>query len=253
MSEFDQVPITGNDFADNPEPRCACLLLLDTSGSMNGAPIAELNAGLKALAEELQADSLALKRVELGIVTFGPVNVETEFVSAAQFTAPELRTTGDTPMGAAILKGLELLRERKNTYKANGLLYYRPWVFLITDGAPTDAWTAAAQAVHDGEARKEFMLYAVGVENADMATLKKISVREPLKLKGLAFRELFAGFPALSSPCLDLPPATPCHLRTPQLRTAGLLPVNERALDLGCGSVSRHLAPSNKPTPTRCL
>jgi uncharacterized protein YegL len=121
MSEFDQVPLTSGDFVDNPEPRCACLLLLDTSGSMNGAAITELNSGLKALAEELQADSLALKRVELGIVTFGPVQVETEFVSAARFVPPELRASGDTPMGAAITKGLELLRDRKNAYKAGGL------------------------------------------------------------------------------------------------------------------------------------
>jgi uncharacterized protein with von Willebrand factor type A (vWA) domain len=42
----DQVPFGDSDFAENPEPRCACLLLLDTSGSMQGAPIRELNAGL---------------------------------------------------------------------------------------------------------------------------------------------------------------------------------------------------------------
>jgi uncharacterized protein with von Willebrand factor type A (vWA) domain len=39
----DQKPFGTSDFALNPEPRCPCLLLLDTSGSMEGAPIAELN------------------------------------------------------------------------------------------------------------------------------------------------------------------------------------------------------------------
>jgi len=161
MSEFDQVPLTADDFVNNPEPRCACLLLLDTSGSMNGAPISELNAGLKTLAEELRGDSLAMKRVEVGIVTFGPVRIESEFLSAGQFVPPELTASGDTPMGAAITKGLELLEERKKTYKANGLLYYRPWVFLITDGAPTDGWNAAASAVHEGEAAKKFGLLPI--------------------------------------------------------------------------------------------
>ncbi|MCL4678127.1 MAG: hypothetical protein KJ017_05990 [Alphaproteobacteria bacterium] len=34
-----QVPFGTDSFADKPEPRCPCLLLLDTSGSMSGAPI----------------------------------------------------------------------------------------------------------------------------------------------------------------------------------------------------------------------
>ena len=48
MSEFEQIPFGAAEFADNPEPRCPCLLLLDTSVSMRGRPIDELNAGLIA-------------------------------------------------------------------------------------------------------------------------------------------------------------------------------------------------------------
>lgn len=126
MSE--QITFATSDFASNPEPRCPCILLLDVSGSMSGRPINELNAGLVTFRDELLADSLALKRVELGIVTFGPVHVEQPFTSAANFFPPILFAQGDTPMGAAITKALDMVEERKREYRANGISYYRPWI-----------------------------------------------------------------------------------------------------------------------------
>lgn len=189
---FEQVPFVGTEFVDNPEPRCACLLLLDNSGSMRGDPIAQLNDGLKHFREELAGDDLASKRVEIAIVTFGPVKTELEFTSAQQFSPPILSVAGDTPIGAAIETGLNMLRSRKDAYKASGISYYRPWVFMITDGGPTDSWQRAAQLVREGEQTKAFSFYAVGVEGANFDVLSQIAVKEPLKLRGLQFRELFA-------------------------------------------------------------
>ena len=190
-SNLEQRPFGNAEFAENPENRCPVLLLLDTSGSMQGPPITELNEGLQLFRDELFADSLAAKRVEVSIVSFGPVKVQADFTGIQYFQAPMLTASGDTPMGAAIEQGLELLHRRKDIYKANGISHYRPWIFLITDGGPTDSVIRAAQLVKEGEDKKKFMFYAVGVDNANMDNLKAISVRDPVKLKGLRFRDLF--------------------------------------------------------------
>jgi len=158
---------------------------------MAGEPIQELNAGLRAFRDDLVIDELASKRVEIACITFGPVNVATEFEVASVFQPPWLKAEGDTPMGAAITSGIELVRLRKEAYRTNGIAFYRPWIFLLTDGAPTDQWKKAASAVKEGEAGKAFAFFAVGVQKADMEVLKQIAVREPLKLKGLRFRNLF--------------------------------------------------------------
>lgn len=207
MSEFDQVSFGDFEFADNPEQRCPCVLVLDVSRSMSGRPIAELNEGLRTFMEEVRADSMAAKRVDLAVITFGPTQLIQPFATIDQIGFQTLQAKGATPMGEAVRLAIETVENRKAAYRANGVGYYRPWIFLITDGAATDGLSAATAAVREGENSKKFSFYAVGVDGANFDQLRSLSVKDPLKLRGLSFRELFkwlsASLSAVSHSQLD--------------------------------------------------
>src|SRR4029077_5543774 len=126
-------------------------------------------------------------------VTFGgEVNKAVDFVTAQKFDPPTLTANGNTPLGSAINRALDMIEERKTTYRDHGIAYYRPWAFLITDGEPNDAWIPTVPRVKDGETKKTFSFFAGGVEGGAMRVLEQICVRQPLKLQGLKFRELFS-------------------------------------------------------------
>jgi uncharacterized protein YegL len=189
----EQQPFGTDNFAENPEPRVPCILLLDVSSSMAGKPIQELNDGLMAYKDELSADGLASKRVEVCVITFGSeVQTVCDFATAANFYPPTLEANGLTYMGMAVNQALDALEQRKQQYKANGIAYYRPWVFLVSDGAPNDpAWQAAADRALEEERAKKFKMFCVGVEGADITTLKRFTLGDPVMLKGLRFRDMF--------------------------------------------------------------
>ena len=192
------------DFAENPEPRCPCVLLSDTSGSMQGAPIEALNQGLLSFKDELTKNPLASRRVEVSIVTFDSnINVVQDFVTADQFTPPILTAQGLTTMGAGIHKSLDLIQERKAQYRSNGVAYYRPWIFMITDGEPQgepdEAVEQASRRLQGDETSKRVAFFSVGVENANMSRLSELAVRTPLKLNGLNFVEMFVWLSASMS------------------------------------------------------
>lgn len=182
------------------QPHVATVLLLDTSRSMAGDRIAALNAGLQQFLEETSQDDLASKRVDLAIVTFGgEARVARPFGPVASHEAITLVPSGGTPMGEAVRLGLRLIEDRKSQYRTEGTDYYRPWLFLITDGEPTDmnmgdgTWGDVTKSLHRAIAENKLAFFAVGVEGANMNILQELCGpgRTPLRLKGLAFRELF--------------------------------------------------------------
>ena len=210
-------------FADNPKPRCACLLLLDTSKSISIptlpieqlgkkldivdgvqtyarvgtgevlVPIEELNAAIKEFRDAIESDPLASLRVETAIVSFNDdVRLEQDFATVDAFTPPSLSAKGETSTATAVNFALDVVEKRKHVYRDAGVAYYRPWVVMITDDASTESgeqMMVASQRVHRAEESKQLAFFCVGVEGADMEELNRMGPRAALPMDGLAFKE----------------------------------------------------------------
>ncbi len=175
--------------------------------------------GLAARRRAGVQDALARLRVEIAIVSFGGrAELAADFVTADRFCPPVLGTAGNTPMGSAIDLALDLIESRKQTYKANGTPYFRPWIFLVTDGEPTDGnrWQEAARRVQSAESGRKVSFFAVGVGAANLDILGQINpARAPLLLQGLKFREMFQWLSASMQSVSRAEPGADVPLQTP--------------------------------------
>ncbi len=203
-----------HDLIDNPTPRCPVALVLDTSGSMSGEPIAQLNAGAQLFLDEVKRDDLARWSVDLAVYTAGGrADCLQDFIGIEQVAglAP-FAAGGNTPLGQATRMALDDLEARKKAYRDAGVPYYQPWLILISDGAPTDTWEDAAQRARELSAQGKLVSLPVGAQGADLSVLGQFSSKPAVALDGLKFRELFQW---LSASMARVSASTSCDASVP--------------------------------------
>lgn len=189
------------EFANNPDPRCPLLILPDCSDSMTQVMEGEtrsgleaLNGGLDTLVSEIHNDDLSKRRIELSVLPYGTeVGEPTPFrtVDSQEFTLPTLQPMGITNTGKALNAALDLIEERKQTYKQKGSEYYQPMLILISDGLSMDDLTSATERIKRLESEKRLSFFAIGVEGAEMSQLNSLGTKPALGLKGTRFDEMF--------------------------------------------------------------
>jgi uncharacterized protein YegL len=181
---------------DNSDERAPLVLVLDCSGSMvDDNKIGLLNEGLKTLEQELKNDPITARCGRVLVISFGgDNNVELmgEWTDAMDFTPPELKAGGMTPLGTAMRCALDEIETQKTQMRSAGVPYKRPIVMLLSDGEPTDDWQQVAIDCRNAEnAHKvNIMPIAIGSE-ANKEILGEFSNKGALNLSGLKFKELF--------------------------------------------------------------
>ncbi len=185
------------DLVTNPATRLPVCLCLDTSSSMMGKPIEELNKGVEYFFEAIKGDEVARYSVELSIVTFDcSAKKIMDFANIDRQNFYPLRASGSTSMGKGVNLALDLLERRKKEYSDKGVDYYQPWLVLMTDGYPTDNIESAVSRAQDLASKRKLTVFAVAIGNdADKNTLKRFSSMKNnmvLKVKSAEyFREFF--------------------------------------------------------------
>ncbi len=183
-----------NDLIDNPSARCPVALVLDTSGSMTGAPINALNEGAQLFIDEVKSDELARWSVDLAVYTAGgSAHCLQGFVGIEQVSGiPGMNASGTTPLGEATRMALDGLEARKRSYRDSGVPYYQPWLVIISDGEPTDSWKDAALRARGLASKRKLVSLPVGVAGANLSCLSQFSDKPAVALDGLKFREFFS-------------------------------------------------------------
>ena len=194
LDHVGEVPVALELPPEEPGPFAPCALLLDCSSSMSSC-IAELNRGVELFAERLKADELARNRADVTVIEFrDSARVIVPPTLGRDFLAPRLHANGLTAMGEAIELGLRTVKERRRDYRRNGARAFKPMMFLFTDGAPTDAWQAAAAEVRRQATEKGLNFFGIGFgADADFGVLRDICPenRPPMRLKPGCFENLF--------------------------------------------------------------
>lgn len=179
--------------SENWETKTLCVLLLDTSSSMSGKKMEDLNKGLHRLYEDILDDDALSQRIEIAIISFdSTVHYIQEPTLVGNFTMPTLTAKGATNMVAGILKATELVEERKKYYRDKGITYKRPWIIMITDGYEGDADFIIDQVIKDQENKRYYFLpVAIDENDADLSKLDSLSIYNHLHFKELNNRSVF--------------------------------------------------------------
>lgn len=160
--------------------RLPVFLLLDTSGSMSGEPIEQVKNGVQMLVSALRQDPYALETAYLSVITFDSIARETvPLTELAAFQVPQISASGATSLGEALKMVAEIAATNLSKTTATSKGDWKPMVFIMTDGAPTDDWE---QGFKRFQMEKWGIVVACSVNGGDTATLQKIAGDAVVKL-----------------------------------------------------------------------
>lgn len=180
------------EIKDVNEAHMALCFLLDTSGSMAGQGIEELNKGINLFKEQVCQDEQTRRILDVSIIAFnGNTTVVQEFVPVEHMQPVALQAGGQTFMAPALREAMRMVNDRVHLYRRSGTESYKPWVILISDGEPLDNIDDAVSEVYQMTEEGKLRVYSFGVGGCNMGILHKISGNNVFRLENYDFTSFF--------------------------------------------------------------
>ena len=157
------------------------VFLLDTSASMEGEGIRSLNQGIKNFKEQVSQSETAKSALDIAIVEFNTHGkVVQDFVPLPEMQCGEYKAAGDCNMGGGIDLAIDMAAKRREFYREKGIDCFKPWIFMISAGAPVDDIEKARARIFEEESKGAYgnlRFWSLGVPGYNKDVLRSLTKR----------------------------------------------------------------------------
>jgi uncharacterized protein YegL len=152
---------------------------------MIGGPLESVEAGVHSMLSALKRDPHSMETVFVSIITFDTkARVVTPLTEVYAVRPPQLSAHPGTAMGAALTLLQDSIKKEVKQTTASQKGDYKPLIFIMTDGVPTDEWRGPAKSLQNVQP-KIANIYAIGCgDEVDFTALREIT-DNCIYLKGL--------------------------------------------------------------------
>jgi uncharacterized protein YegL len=201
--------------------RLPVYLLLDCSGSMSGEPIESVRQGIWALIGDLRSDPAAIETVYISVISFGSsAHQITPLTELLAFEPPDLVAGGSTAMGEALRLLEECIRREVRTSSPTQKGDWKPLIFVMTDGMPTDIWEDVADRIKQkrlgniiacaaGPSSDPAFLHRLTETVIELNSLQPDTLKSFFRWASASIKATSMAIPNMAHGAINLPPPPP--------------------------------------------